>query len=679
MNDEIQRWVPEIEEFALFSEDEIEALQARSFAKDVRGKITLYVPCAVRGKDVQLKPEEAIRQLWLARLMGEYGYPAKRIQVEYPITFGRDSSKRADIVVFDPDRPTVPYMIIEVKQGKLRDGKEQLRSYCHATGAPLALWSNGILAESYHRKNPNYFVELPRLPTANQTIDDVVSEPWTIETLIEKEEKRQEEGSKTRSLREKIVELEDEVLANAGVDVFEEVFKLVFTKLYDEKATHNGLQPYLQFRNSNTAAQLKERIQALFDRAKLEWPGVFLDDERIRLSADHLQVCVGSLEEWKLFNSNLDVIDDAFEYLVSKSSKGEKGQYFTPRWVIDMCVKMLNPKESETVIDTACGSAGFTVHAMFHVWRQIYDELGLPHSHLFTMDAKHPRATRYVGEKVFAIDFDEKSVRVSRCLNLIAGDGETNVLHLNTLDWSKWDETVKQDEWDDTYGDGWRRLRRLRTGGKKEGYRNFGFDVLMANPPFAGDIKQSDMLAVYDMGHKADGKMEKSVGRDLLFIERNLDFLKPGGRMAIVLPQGRFNNSSDKRIREFIMERCRILAVVGLHPNTFKPHTGTKTSVLFVQRWNDDEKAGPLCEKQKDYNIFFATQQVESVDNSGDKVYVKKADGSLERDDHGHFIVAHDLFNHDGKTQDGIAEAFQEFAKQERLSFFPVAPSTVVA
>jgi type I restriction enzyme M protein len=221
-----------------------------------------------------------------------------------------------------------------------------------------------------------------------------------------------------------------------------------------------------------------------------------------------LQVCIGSLEEWKLFNSNLDVIDDAFEYLVSKSSKGEKGQYFTPRWVIDMCVKMMNPKEGETVIDTACGSAGFTVHSMFHVWRQIMRAMGHEESHLFTMEAKPPRCIDYVRDNVFAIDFDEKSVRVSRCLNLIAGDGETNVLHLNTLDWTKWDETAKQNEWADTYGDGWRRLRKLRVKEKGEpadspSYRNFGFDVLMANPPFAGDIKQSDMLAPYDLARES--------------------------------------------------------------------------------------------------------------------------------------------------------------------------------
>lgn len=670
MEDALQAWAAEIAGLGLFSEEELKALMERSVDRISRNRHARFVTCLVRDKEVQLKPEEALRQLWLSRLLNDYGYPKDRIAVEYPITFGRDSSKRADIVVFDPDRPTVPYIVVEVKQGKLRDGKEQLRSYCHATGAPLALWSNGALSEVWHRKNPNYFVPIHHLPTASQTIEDIVSEPWTIETLIEKEGTRDREGSKARSLRDLVVEMENEVLANAGVDVFEEVFKLIFTKLYDEMSCYRGTYPFLRFRNSNTAAQLKEAIQTLFNEAKRKWQGVFLDDERIRLSPDHLQVCVGSLEEWKLFNSNLDVIDDAFEYLVSKSAKGEKGQYFTPRWVIDMCVKMLNPQEGETVIDPACGSAGFTVHAMFHVWRLIIDELGLPGSHLFTMEQKPARCEDYVRDRVFAIDFDEKSVRVSRCLNLIAGDGETNVLHLNTLDWTKWDEIVNQDEWRDTYGAGWTRFRKLRERKRQSDYRHFAFDILMANPPFAGDIKQSDMLSTYELAHKANGKLETAVGRDLLFIERNLDLLRPGGRMAIVLPQGRFNNSSDQRVRKFIMERCRVLAVVGLHPNTFKPHTNTKTSVLFVQKWNDDETVGALCPKEDDYNIFFATQQIESVDGSGDKVYVRDPDGSLKRDAHGHFIVAHDLFNHEGLTKDGIAEAFQEFAKRERLSFF---------
>lgn len=195
--------------------------------------------------------------------------------------------------------------------------------------------------------------------------------------------------------------------------------------------------------------------------------------------------------------------------------------------------------------------------------------------------------------------------------------------------------------------------------------------MLMANPPFAGDIKQSDMLSPYELGHKANGRLETKVGRDLLFIERNLDFLRPGGRMAVVLPQGRFNNASDKRVREFITERCRILAVVGLHPNTFKPHTGTKTSVLFVQKWNDDASDPRYhCPKVNDYLIFFATQKLESKDTSGEKIIARGADGSPLRDHHGHWVVQHDLFNHEGLTQDGIAEAFAEFAAKEKLGFF---------
>jgi type I restriction enzyme M protein len=258
-------------------------------------------------------------------------------------------------------------------------------------------------------------------------------------------------------------------------------------------------------------------------------------------------------------------------------------------------------------------------------------------------------------------------VRVGRTLNLIAGDGQTNVLHLNTLDYERWDEKTKDEAWQDIYGEGWKKLRKLRLA--KDQDRDFGFDVLMANPPFAGDIKETRILAKYDLAKKPNGKYQTAVGRDVLFIERNLAFLKPGGRMAVVLPQGRFNNSSDKHIREYLADHCRLLAVVGLHGNVFKPHTGTKTSVLFVQKWNDDKDAGALCPRKDDYPIFFATMREPSKDNSGDKMYCLGEDGAPVLDAHDHFIVKHDLFNHDGKTQDGIAEAFQEFAKREALSF----------
>lgn len=483
--------------------------------------------------------------------------------------------------------------------------------------------------------------------------------------------------------------MEDEVLANAGVDVFEEVFKLIFAKLYDEQIGANDKSYNLQFRNSGqTDIQLKTKIEKLLGKASDTWPGVFPEDVKIALSPSHLSICVSSLEGVKLFNSNLEVVDEAFEYLMSKSSKGEKGQYFTPRYVIDMCVKMLNPKQDEPMIDTAAGSSGFPVHTIFHVWRQMQLDKNKPVSEFFTAIKKGYEETEYVRNNVFAIDFDEKAVRVARTLNLIAGDGHTNVMHLNTLDFNRWDTVTKEENWNDTYNEGFKKLKKLR---RTQDFSGFDFILLMANPPFAGEIKEGQLLSRYDFGLK-NGKTQKSVGRDILFIERNLNFLKPGGRMAIVLPQGRFNNSSDRYIRDYIAERCRILAVVGLHGNTFKPHTGTKTSVLFVQKWDEE-----LCPKKEDYNIFFATQRLEGKNNSGDKLYwTQDKTGSTTDpklalcDRYGHPVVYHDLCNtvnyiwdEEKKTNnieqitpDGIAEAFIEFAKKEELSFFVDAPLT---
>lgn len=671
---------------------EIQNLENRIIVKDIRGKATPYVKCLVRKKEIKLTPEEAVRQLYIQLLIDDYEYPVERMELEYAVSFGREK-KRADIVIFDKKQTISPYIMVELKKPKLKDGKEQLKSYCNATGAPIGIWSNGESVSFYHRKDPNYFEDIPAIPKASEKLSDILSERWTIENLIEKDKLRTER----KSLKDLVLEMEDEVLANAGVDVFEELFKLIFTKLYDEMEAGRNKTRHLEFRNyGDTESELKEKIQKLFNQAKTKWEGVFSEDSRIELTASHLSVCVSSLQDVKLFNSNLDVVDDAFEYLINKSSKGEKGQYFTPRYVIDMCVKMLNPQEHETMIDSAAGSCGFPVHTIFHVWEQIMKDEGLDKSHLFTLEQKPARCTDYVNDKVFAIDFDEKSVRVARTLNLIAGDGQTNVLHLNTLDWERWDEKTNDEDWQDTYFEGWRKFKKLRTNKNNQ---DFSFDILMANPPFAGDIKESRILAKYELGKKSNGKYQTKVGRDILFIERNLDFLKTGGRMAIVLPQGRFNNSSDKNIRDFIAERCRILAVVGLHGNVFKPHTGTKTSVLFVQKWDDK-----LCPKVEDYPIFFATMQESSKDNSGDKIYLRKKDfpdkfkikpeiappvqGKMELkesvvhyvatpkdldeyvlDSHDHLIVKHDLYNHDGKTQDGIAEAFLEFAKKENLSF----------
>lgn len=633
------------EEYALtiFPQQDIAWLESRLVEK----RSYPYVPCLIREREYRAYPEEIVRQLFIKKLMDEYGYPKERIQVERSVTFGSDvGTKRADIVVMHQDDPDAAYIIVEVKKPKRQEGMEQLKSYCNAEGSPMAVWTNGGEMVVMHRVDPNLYRALTDLPNVHQTLESISAERMTLAELTEIDKLRTER----LSLKDVILDLENLVLANAGVDAFEEVFKLIYAKLYDEWRAARPGSPNLQFRVLDDQDQhaFYTRINGLFNAAKEQWPGVFLPGEKIDLTPGHLATCVSFLQDIKLFNSNLQVIDEAFEYLMTEVGKGKKGQYFTPRHVIDMAVKMLNPTIEEYVVDTAAGSCGFTVHAFFHVWGE-----------QLTAEGPNQWQREYASTHVYGLDFDARAVKIAKALNLIAGDGRTNVYRVNTLAPYLWDDAARVGLE--------HRLRRFpgdpeRDRWNQEHYRCFDFDVLMTNPPFAGDIRERKILHLYELAKRGRDKIYSKQGRDILFIERNLEFLKPGGRMAIVLPQGRFNNTSDAYIREFIAREARILAVVGLDNNTFKPHTGTKTSVLFLQKWNDDPEAGPLCPMVDDYPIFFATSRRSGKDNSGNYVYKTDQDGKRVVDRHGHLVIDHDL--------DEIATAFVLFAREQGFSFW---------
>lgn len=684
----------------LFSGEAIQNLEERIVVKESKTALNYYVSCLVREKEIKLTPEEIIRQLYLDKLINEYNYPKSRIQVEVAVQKGRDTGdkegkKRIDILV--RDETNAPYIIIEVKKPKVKDGYAQLESYMRWENAPIGVLCNGdSIEEFYHNKEDKHYKttkleKLSNIPNATQSLKDFLNAKYTLKNLYINDELQ------TKTLKKIIKDFEDVILANSGVDSFEEIFKLIFAKLYDEQksskdfdriafATENkhfhSYKDFTEFikslddskfrflefraqREDESEEAFRKRLNTLFSEAKEAWSGIFEDGAGFELTTEELNISVSYLQDIKLFNSNFEVIDDAFEYLVVKGQKGDKGQYFTPRYVIDMCVRMLNPRPDEKIIDTASGSCGFPMHCIMYVW----NKLNPNRKNLLSAVEKTQAQIEYV-KNVFAIDFDKKSVRIGRLLNKIAGDGQTNVLLLNSLHYKQWKNDAKVGKWERIYSAGFENFEKLCVDSKDYGekyakdYSKFAFDIVMANPPFAGDITNENLYKAYELG-------KAKVSRDILFIERNLNMLKDGGRMAIVLPQGRFNNSSDKYIREFIAERARILAVIGLHGNVFKPHTGTKTSVLIVQKWGGvDESGNALCPKKDDYNIFFATMSKPSKDNSGEKIYLKDAQGEFVLDSHGHKIVQHDLFNHDGLTQDGIAEAFIDFAKAENLSFW---------
>ena len=548
-----------------------------------------FIPFSSGNEEVQVyveggksAPEEIVRQLWVYKLIHQYGYSLDQIDLEKSVQFGTEiGTKAADIIVYTDATKTTPKIIIECKRPKRKDGIEQLKSYMNAKGAPVAVWSNGADNIILYRPYPAQFDDtLFDLPRRGQEPKDVLEAKKTLLQL-----------KNDFNFKKILQDLEELVLADSGKDEFNEIFKLIFAKIWDEKeALEKRKDKVVEFRKALDPEITFDRINNLFHKACDEWPGIFKQGEDIELAKRHLQVCVGPIEGVRLMGSNLRIMDDAFEYLLPTEAKKKKGQFFTPRHVVEMCVRMLNPKRDEYVMDPACGSGGFLLHAMDWCYPAADN------------DQRELRKHRYASKYLWGIDFEQRAAKTSRALMLIAGDGHTNIFgpDVSSLDPRTWYET----------GSGsalMQGLRRARLTAKLipenesltdedkawEYFDQLKFDVILANPPFAGEMKDRKMLARYELARPAlrragDDKQPKEE-RDVLFIERILKMLKHGGRAAIVLPQGKFNNSSLAFIREWILKKARLLAVVGLHPNNFKPHTGTKTSVLFVQKYTQDQ------------------------------------------------------------------------------------------
>jgi len=615
-----------------FYEDDKKHVLVKTFEHNGKDKVVL--------SDKKSAPEEIVRQLFAYDILNKYKYPKVRMKLEVDVQFGREvGKKRADIVVYREDMAT-PYLMVEVKKPNVKDGLGQLKSYANATGAPILILTDGKLQNNLLRTDPNLFEDLPDIPKFNETVEDVRKKILTYDDLEE-----------VVNLKQLVLDLEDAVLANAGVNPFEEIFKLIYAKLYDELETPANDNRRFRVIAGATNKQNLDSIKLLFNDSKRTWRDIFKDKDEIDVPDNAIIPAVSLLQKYRLFGSNLQVIDDAFEYLINQDSKGGKGQYFTPRFVIDMCVKMLHPKKYEVIVDTAAGSAGFLLHAMQYVWSNELtpEKVG---------DRSSQARTRYAENNLYAIDFDPRSVKIGKAMMLIAGDGKTNVTYANSLDSELWDGEAKE-----RFKKYLRKYDDYEINSKnQEQMTDFDFDIVLTNPPFAGEVKGT-LLNKYDLGFKfgkdseRTNKHQNKMTRDVLFIERDLDFLRPGGRMAIVLPQGIFNNSNQEYIRRYIMKRARILAVVGLHGNTFKPHTGTKTSVLFLQKWTNDEER----EKASNYPIFMATSEKPGKNNGGDYVFKTDELGNIVKDENGTYEYDTDL--------DGIAEKFTEFAERNNFDF----------
>jgi type I restriction enzyme M protein len=614
-----------------FKPAELARLELRLAADD---RVELL--CLKRGAWRRARPEELVRQAFLAWIHHSLGYPLERIQIDWPIRTGSDAdSERADIAVFNDDACTDPHILFALTPQTGKAGLEQLRGHLRATGCQFGCWSDGndhsfqLREDPSTRKGPPRFRDIARLPRRDQDPGDIL-QPLTFAEL-----------APIADMRALIERLEHDALANAGVNAFDELFKLLFAKLHDELRPRREPRDPVEFRvPAGSPDAIYRRFNDLFLAAtrRPHWDHIFDAGDVLRLRGDALRLCAAALEPYSLLDTDLEAIDAAFEHLVNPEQKGQKGQYFTPRPVIKMAVRMLQPAAGERVIDPACGSCGFLIHTIRFIQR------------------RHGRSRR-VSDDLYAVDFDERLKKVAKTMMIIAGDGQANVFGVNALDVREWQNSAA----------------RTRIGEFSRDARDGDFDLVLTNPPFAGKITGKTQLSAFDLhelaatGELADDDDDaepdrprprrKVLGmkRDVLFVERCLDLLKPGGRAAIVLPQGNLNNLGTRALRAYVASRARVLAVVGLHVNTFKPFTGTKTSALFLQKWG--AAAGP---PRPDYPIFMATSQRSGKTSSGDYIYRTDASGDLVVED-GRPVIDHDL--------DDIAAAFVQWARTQGLSF----------
>ena len=386
--------------------------------------------------------------------------------------------------------------------------------------------------------------------------------------------------------------LEEVMLANSGENEFEEIFKIVLIKLWEDLHTENKVR---------TLDDANDLLAFVIDD---KWPGVLME-KKLNISDEQFSVCLDVIKSYSFIEDGYEGIDGSFEYIIYREKKGAKGQFFTPRYLVDFCVNILNPKANESILDPAAGSGAFLYHAYLH--------------------------GKINGSDLWGFDFDNTATRVARLLMYVGAVKGAHIHKVNSL--------LKNNVRTSLFEKGLSEISItiediLRIEKKKD-----LFDVIITNPPFAGEIIEPDILESYEISY---GKTR--IERDVLFVERCIRLLKSGGRMAIVLPDSIFGSKGNETLRRWIYDTCRVVGVVGIPRNAFMPHTAVKTSILFLQKRN--------LRRNSSEEVFFGISELPGKDSRGNLLF---KDNNLKTWKN----VYHDL--------DQIAVEFKKFLSNEGI------------
>ena len=534
----------------------------------------------ISGQRIRATPEEAEAiQVFARRLVEDYGYHKEQIQTrpQHRVRARPSDADRSfpvDIAVFEKASRTEGelLMIVECKKAARQDGEHQLRLYMDMSAAQVGVWFNGddhiYLRKVHHTDGRRTYQTLPNIPRRGQRIEDIGL--YTRAALVPPSNLK----AVFRDIRNHLAGMtigitRDEALA-------QEIINLLFCKLLDEQ--ESAPDDVVKFRAGvgEASDEVAARIGALFERVKAHVFGdVFEATERIRLDVDSVAYVVGELQTYTIAEAGRDAIGEAFEVFIGPALRGAEGQFFTPRNVIEMIVKMVDPQPGEKVIDPACGSGGFLIAALSHVWERLGD-----HARRRNWNERQlaRREFEVAAECFRGVDKDAFLAKVCKAYMALVGDGRGGVFCQNTLDpFADWLPLVRDE---------------VRPG---------TFDVVLTNPPFGKKIvvKGEAVIGQFQLGRKwkrGSGEhaweqttaLRAQLPPQIPFLERCVELLKPGGRLGIVLPESVFGNPSHGHIVQWLRSHLHIRAIVNMPEPLFKTSgkggTHTKVCVLIATR-----------------------------------------------------------------------------------------------
>jgi len=534
-------------------------------------------------------PEEKVQAHTFLQLVLIYKYPVDRIRQFVSVQMGSET-KEADIIVYSDLLHKAPLIVVECKKETISElefirASDQASSYAVAEGARYVWTTSGIKDEYFEipKQKPKARIPIPDIPQFG--VSDFARFKFAKGGGVAKNgQKLFPLETVTQDDLTKRFQQAHQALWGGGElnpsEAFDELDKLIFCKLWDERKPRKKGEPYdfqifMEETKSATEEKLLERLKQLYEQGRKKDPEVFKDG--IRLSASKARTVVSYLESTNLSETDLDSKGRAFETFMGSFFRGDFGQYFTPRPVVKFIVDTLPIKHDSLVLDTSCGSGGFLLHALDKVRReadQFYpDQIG-DYSKGIPEGRDHYRHWHDFAEhNLYGIEINEQIARTAKMNMIIHDDGHTNVVAADGL--LPHNEIV------------------MKTG--NQGFQSDRFDYIITNPPFGSTIKQTEKayLGLYRLAVKdvdwlnPNSRAAERPGQDteILFIEQCHLFLNEGGYLAVVIPDGILTNSSLQYVRDEIEDLYRIVAVISLPQTTFTATgAGVKSSVLFLKK-----------------------------------------------------------------------------------------------